>query len=215
MSIKATSQRRLMDKFSFYIYATRLKDDVGFTTMSELKSTTDVVEHRQGGTLIPVKTPGLVNFDPVTFTRGATQNVNALAAWYKQVSDLEHVIVDLQQIGGPVLARGRGGSELNGFCSYKENVDIVITDRCRSTLKRIRLYNAWPSELSLVDGLDNNASEKVIESFTLSYDYFEVRGQDGAKVQLLVRGSIPLPAGLPLLGRSNVNFGVATGQAVG
>jgi len=49
----------------------------------------------------------------------------------------------------------------------------VQSDRCHRPRKWWRLVGAWPSEISVIDGLDNNASERVIESVTLTYDYFE------------------------------------------
>lgn len=169
------SNRRLLDKFLFTIYAEPLLADVGFTTMSELRSSTEIVEYRAGGSLIPEKSPGLSSFENVTLTRGATSNIISLYDWYQSVTEAS-------ARGGPIEGRWRGSGSAPDWCCGEYRYDVIVaqTDRCHNGRKWWRLVNAWPSELSVVDGLDNNASERVIESLTLTFDYFELLSADGS-----------------------------------
>ena len=163
------SNRRLLDKFLFTVYSKFLLADVGFTTMSELRSSTDVVEYRAGGSLIPEKSPGLASFENVTLTRGATSNINSLLDWYE-------LVTNASGRGSALEGRWRGRGNAPDWCcgeNYRADVVIVQSDRCHRPRKWWRLVGAWPSEISVIDGLDNNASERVIESVTLTYDYFE------------------------------------------
>ena len=96
-----------------------------------------------------------------------------------------------------ITSSGLGLTDVN----YKRNLDIVQQDRDGTTLRRWSLSRAWPvklrprfasavlrtrpsgsrpvcsrrSQAVVVAGdWDNEADENVIESVTLSYDYFEL-----------------------------------------
>lgn len=177
--------RQLLDKFSFIIQCEALKADAGFATMSELKSSTEVVEYRAGGSLISSKSPGLASFDPVTFTRGATRNVHALEDWYTRVTD------------GSVRRAPQQGGAMGGITGvawpgdYCCPVMVHQTSRAHMIVQSWRLVNAWPSEFSALDGLDNNSSERIIESMTLELDYFiRVDRKSGGLLSALLRGGL-------------------------
>jgi len=55
--------------------------------------------------------------------------------------------------------------------AYKRSVDIVQLDRDGETLRRWTLFNAWPSKF-VAGEWDNDSDDVVIESITLTYDYF-------------------------------------------
>jgi hypothetical protein len=54
----------------------------------------------------------------------------------------------------------------------KRNLDIVQQDRDGTTLRRWSLSRAWPVKFVASDW-DNEVGENVIESVTLTYDFFE------------------------------------------
>jgi hypothetical protein len=56
---------------------------------------------------------------------------------------------------------------------YKRNLEIVQQDRAGTTLRRRLLSRAWPVKFVAGDW-NNGADENVIESVTLSYDFFEL-----------------------------------------
>jgi phage tail-like protein len=70
----------------------------------------------------------------------------------------------------PSLQRGLGLNDID----YKQNFDIVQQDRDGSTLRRWSITNAWPVKF-VAGEWDNEADENVIESVTLSFDYFELQ----------------------------------------
>ena len=138
-------------KFKFIVAI----DDVqntGFQKCSELSMEVAKVEYSEGGALIPDKSPGRVSFSDVTLERGATKDED-LFNWMKQVANVaaNSGLVDAQ---------------------YKRNLDIVQQDRDGKTLRRWRLFNAWPTKF-VAGEWDNDADENTIESVTLTYDYFD------------------------------------------
>ena len=124
-----------------------------WTKAGPLEHETAVVEQHEGGSLIPVKEPGRVKFSDLNLERGATSDRDFFN-WAKLVSDV-------------AANSGEVGEE------YKKNLDIVQQDRDGTTLCRWRVYNAWPTKFKAGDW-DNDADENVMESGTLTYDYYDV-----------------------------------------
>lgn len=124
----------------------------GFQKCSELSSEIAKVEQWEGGALIPDKSPGRVTFSDITLERGATQDQD-MFTWFKQV-------VNVAANTGLVDA------------AYKRNGAVVQQDRDGKTLRRWNISNAWPTKFSAGDW-DNTADENVIESTTLTYDFFD------------------------------------------
>jgi phage tail-like protein len=131
-------------------------DDVasaGFQKCSELSVEVANVQYFEGGTLIPNKSPGRLTFADVTLERGATSDKN-LFDWLTQVAD---------------ASANAGLNEPE----FKRNLDIIQQDRDGSTLRRWRLSGAWPVKF-VAGEWDNESDENVIESVTLTYDFFEL-----------------------------------------
>jgi phage tail-like protein len=124
-----------------------------FQKCSELSVECANVQLFEGGSLIPNKSPGRLTFSDVTLERGATQDLE-LFDWFQDVA---------------VTSSGLG---LNDN-SYKRNLDIVQQDRDGSTLRRWTLTGAWPVKF-VAGEWDNTSDENVIESVTLTYDFFEL-----------------------------------------
>jgi phage tail-like protein len=144
--------RSFHKKFKFVIEADDVKH-AGFQKCSELSVEIANVQYYEGGSLIPNKSPGRMTFPDVTLERGATQDRD-LFDWFQQVAN---------------LASGLGLNDID----YKRNLDIVQQDRDGSTLRRWSITNAWPVKF-VAGEWDNEADENVIESVTLSFDYFEL-----------------------------------------
>ena len=125
----------------------------GFQKCSELSVEVANVQYYEGGSLIPNKSPGRLTFADVTLERGATSDKD-LFDWLTQVAD---------------AAANAGLNEPE----FKRNLDIVQQDRDGSTLRRWSLTGAWPVKFVAGDW-DNEADENVIESVTLTYDFFEL-----------------------------------------
>jgi phage tail-like protein len=145
--------RSFHKKFKFVIELDDIKH-AGFQKCSELSVEIANVQYYEGGSLIPNKSPGRMTFPDVTLERGATQDRD-LFDWFQQVAN---------------LASGLGLNDID----YKRNLDIVQQDRDGSTLRRWSITNAWPVKF-VAGEWDNEADENVIESVTLSFDYFELQ----------------------------------------
>jgi phage tail-like protein len=125
----------------------------GFSKCSELSAEVAKVEYYEGGAVIPDKSPGRLSFPDVTLERGATADED-LFRWFRDVVD---------------TASGRGLPDPD----YKRNLDIVQQDRDGTTLRRWSLFGAWPVKF-VAGEWDNGSDENVIESVTLTFDYFEL-----------------------------------------
>jgi len=124
-----------------------------FQTATELSVEAAKVEHFEGGSLIPDKSPGRLTFTDVTLSRGATQDRD-LYNWFVQVANAAQNAGLIDPL-------------------YKRLCDIIQLDRDNSVLRQWRLFNSWPQKFNAGDW-DNNADEVVIEQVVLTYDYFEL-----------------------------------------
>jgi phage tail-like protein len=143
--------RSFHKKFKFIVEIDGVAS-AGFQKCSELSVEVANVQYSEGGALIPNKSPGRLMFADVTLERGATDDAD-LFDWMQEVAD---------------ASANAGLNEPD----FKRNLDIVQQDRDGSELRRWRLNGAWPVKFVAGDW-DNEADENVIESVTLTYDFFE------------------------------------------
>jgi phage tail-like protein len=127
---------------------------VGFAKASELSVEVAKVEHWEGGSVIPTKVPGRLTFSDLTLERGATTD-RSLYDWLSEVVSISAGFIGLSDP------------------AYKRSLDLVQLDRDGMTIRRWSIYNAWPTKFVAGDW-DNTADEVLIESVTLTYDYFEL-----------------------------------------
>lgn len=125
----------------------------GFSKASELSVEVAKVEYWEGGAAIPNKSPGRMTFSDVTLERGATSD-RALYDWFAEVVQ---------------VASGLGLTDP----AYKRNLDLVQLDRDGAVVRRWSIYNAWPTKFVAGDW-DGSSDDVLIESVTLTYDYFEL-----------------------------------------
>lgn len=153
------SQRELFPKHLFIV---EISPDVsaGFSKCSELSEEIAKIEYYEGGSLIPWKIPGRVSMTDVTLERGASTSV----AFYDWASRVANASI------GKFPTRGWGYQTP----LYNKDVDIIQLDRDGETEKRIwRLYNAWVQKFVAGDW-DNTADDVVMETLTLTFDYFKL-----------------------------------------
>jgi phage tail-like protein len=144
---------------------------LGFQKISGLKTSTDVVEYREGNQFVhKMKLPGLTNYEPVTMSRGAGPSGVA-----KQLLDWRYQVAGYGS--GEVNHDGIPISPANGRfenTSFRRRVTINVYDKGistdgRSPDKVYDVYMAWPSEISISD-LNAEASEVLIESIVLQHE---------------------------------------------
>jgi len=136
-------------RFKFLVEAEMA--NAGFQKCSELSVEVASVDYFEGGALTPHKSPGRLKFADVTLERGATKD-HDLFDWMLQVAD---------------AAANAGLVEPR----FKRTIDLVQQDRDGSTLRRWTIAGAWPVKF-VAGAWDNEADENVIESVTLTFDYF-------------------------------------------
>lgn len=147
------SPRSFFKKFKFVIEIDGFTY-FGFQKCSELSAEVAVVEHREGGALLPDKTPGLVTVPNITLERGAT-NDEEMFNWFKEVVDMA------ANLGEGLPDPG-----------YARDLDIVQQDRDGSELRRYPIKNAWPRKF-VAGEWDNEADEVVITMLELVIERFE------------------------------------------
>lgn len=145
--------RSFHKKFKFIVEIDGVAS-AGFQKASELSVEIANVQYYEGGSLIPNKSPGRLTFADVTLERGATMDRD-LFDWFTQVAEASANIGLREPL-------------------FKRNLDIVQQDRDGTTLRRWSLTGAWPVKFVAGDW-DNEADENVIESVTLTYDFFELK----------------------------------------
>lgn len=147
------SPRSFYKKFKFVIEIDGFTY-FGFQKCSELSAEVAVVEHREGGSLLPDKTPGLVTVPNITLERGATDD-EEMFNWFKEVVDMA------ANLGEGLPDPG-----------YARDLDIVQQDRDGSELRRWPIKNAWPRKF-VAGEWDNEADEVVITMLELVIERFE------------------------------------------
>jgi phage tail-like protein len=131
-------------------------DDVGHAGLqkcSELSVEVANVLYYEGGSDISNKSPSRLNFADVTLERGTTRDRD-LFDRFQEVA---------------IASISLGLTDVN----YMRNLDIVQQDRDGRTLRRWSLSRAWPVTF-VVGDWDNESDENVIESVTLTDDFFEL-----------------------------------------
>lgn len=128
----------------------------GFQTCSDIRTQVAKIEHHEGGSLIPNKSPGRVTVPDVTLTRGATDDLD-LYLWMQEVVAAGSILVEPD---------------------FKRTIDIVQRNRRGDELRRWTLVNAWPIDFKAGDW-DNDADENTMEEVILAYDYPVLGGDVG------------------------------------
>lgn len=123
-----------------------------FQKCSELARELAVVEHFEGGALIPSKSPGRLTYPDITLERGAVFDPDLLV-WFET---------------GAVASGGFGLVDP----LYKRTLTVVQQDRDNTPIRLYRVIGAWVMRYTTGDW-DNTVDEVRIEAVTLSYDFWE------------------------------------------
>ena len=123
-----------------------------FAKAGPLNSKVAVVKHREGGHLIPYKSPGLLDFDPITCERGSSSLDEDAYSWFVQTANAAANIGLKDQI-------------------VKRNASLLQLDRDGEILKTYSIFNAFPVEFNAGEW-DATANEVVIHKLVLEFDYW-------------------------------------------
>jgi phage tail-like protein len=116
----------------------------GFTAVSGLTSTVDVISYREGAESRVRKLPGLVKYSPLMLKRGLTVD-RSLWLWHRAV--------------------------LNGDVQ-RRNVSVVLLDAARAPVARWNFLDAWPARWEGPE-LNAQSSDVLIESLEIVHEGME------------------------------------------
>ena len=127
---------------------------LGVSKVGELKRTTEVVKHREGGeNSTDHKSPGRTTYEAITLERGITHDLE-FEAWANKVHPYG----------------GDAGMDLKGF---RKDVVLVVYNERGQPAKRYKIYRCWVSEYNAVPALDANANAIAIEHIKLENEGWE------------------------------------------
>lgn len=147
------STRNYYKRYSFEVEIDGITS-MGFMSCSGLIMETETIKIFEGGlNRAAKKDPGMVNFEPITLSRGATDDLDTLS-WALSVNE---------------GATGLGAPDP----SYRRNVSIKVKDRSGVILRRWNLVGAWLKKFT-AGSWDASSNEATVEELVLEYDYFEL-----------------------------------------
>ncbi len=128
----------------------------GVSKVTELKRTTEVVAHREGGNPSTAhKSPGQTAYEPITLARGRTHDTE-FEAWANKVWSF-----------------GAGlGAEVS-LKDFRKDVIIELHNEGGQLVMAFRVYRCWPSEYVALSDLDANDTSVAFESITLQHEGWE------------------------------------------
>ncbi|HSR85131.1 MAG TPA: phage tail protein [Streptosporangiaceae bacterium] len=114
----------------------------------------DVVEYRSGGDAIVRKGPGRTHYEPVTLSRGVTQN-----AEFEDWANAAQVLT--------------GGSPSTSLANLRKSMSIVLLNEDREPVRRYLFYRCWVSEYQALPFLDAGEATTAFEYIKVETEGWE------------------------------------------
>ncbi len=161
---EATHRHDPYNNFKF-----RLKSEgryvAGFSKVSTLQRTTEVISHRAGGDpSSPHRSPGRNKYDAITLERGVTQDM-AFEQWANKVWDYQSITTGDQQ--------GSSGKQDVSLKDFRKDIILEIYNEAGQKVLAYNIYRCWPSEFRAMPELDANANAVAIQSLKLENEGWE------------------------------------------
>ena len=122
----------------------------GISKVGALKRTTEVIEHREGGSPSTTRrSPGRTKYEAVTLERGVTH-------------DLE-----FEQWANKVWNFGAGAGSEVSLADFRKDVIIDLFNEAGQKVVSYLLYRCWVSEYQALPDLDANANAVAIQTLKL------------------------------------------------
>jgi phage tail-like protein len=141
--------------YRFLVYFDRSSTPVAAVSkVGALKRSSDVIEYKEGGSAITLKSPARVKYDPITLERGITQDKDFIAfANYAQV--LDH------------------GVPSTSMANLRKEITIVLLNEEAQPVLRYLVHRCWVSEFQALPDLDAGANAVAIEHIKLENEGWE------------------------------------------
>jgi len=139
----------------FLVYFDPYTDPVaGVSKVTGLKRTTQVVEHKEGGKMLPLKGLGRTSYDPITLERGVTHDT-AFSDWANAAQVLD------------------SGHPKQSLPNLRRDVHIVLLNEQGQPVHRFTLHDAWVSEYQPMSELDGGGNAIAIEHIKVEHQGWE------------------------------------------
>jgi len=123
----------------------------GISKVSPLVRTTEVVEHRDGGSpTVSSKSPGRTSYQPITLERGRSLD-NAFETWAS-------------------LVQGSAPGNTGEAAEFRKEITIDFFDMVGRRVLSFNVFRCWPSRYETLSALDANGAAVVYEVLTLEHE---------------------------------------------
>ncbi len=128
----------------------------GMSQVSALTRSTQVIEYREGGDPSQTrKQPGMTTFEPITMSRGLTHD-KEFEQWANRVWNIA----------------GTGGQEIS-LENFRKDFIIEVRNEAGQTVMAYKVYDAWVSQFTALDGLDAADSGVLMQSIQVQHQGWE------------------------------------------
>jgi phage tail-like protein len=128
----------------------------GVSKVGMLKRTTEVIEHRDGGSPSTVlKAPGHTKYEPITLERGVTHD-KEFEQWANKVWNYT----------------SRLGAEVS-LKDFRKDITLELLNEAGQVAIAYKIYRCWVSEFQALPELDANANAVAIQMLTLQNEGWE------------------------------------------
>jgi phage tail-like protein len=133
----------------------------GFSKVSALTRTTQVLKHRSGEDPLA---PGQSKYGAVTFERGVTHDA-AFEQWANKVWDYHNATADDQQDGvsNPNVS----------LQDFRKDIVLELYNESGQKVLAYNIYRCWPSEFVSMPELDATSNAVAIQSLKLENEGWE------------------------------------------
>jgi len=129
----------------------------GVSKVSGLTRTTQVVNHREGGSPgVARRSPGQTEYSPITLERGVTHDLE-FEQWVNKVWTLGNSV----------------GKEVS-LIDFRKDIIIELYNDAGQKVLAYKIFRCWVSEYTAMPDLDASANAVAIQSITLQNEGWEL-----------------------------------------
>jgi phage tail-like protein len=119
-----------------------------------LKRSSDVIEYKEAGNAVILKSLGRTKYEPVTLERGVTQDKD-FETWANAAQVLDH------------------GAASTSLANLRREITITLLNEEAQPVLRWTLHRCWVSEYQAISDLDAGANAVAIEHIKLENEGWE------------------------------------------
>jgi len=128
----------------------------GFSKVSALKQSTEVITHREGESpILGRKSPGRIQYEAITLERGITHDPE-FKNWVEKV-----------------LNYGNGSEAESSLQDFRKDIILDVYNEAGQLVISYKIYQCWVSEYQAMPDLDANSNAIVIEQIKLECEGWE------------------------------------------